>query len=410
MDIASVARTVIQLDVADNYLKPKVVQLGDFFWDKVISTMIALIFGVTSVQAIVSYLIDGGLSCVIEETHTTSMQEYINQLCQKDVPRYAQFYNIALYAEVAFLSGLHVFWSHVWSGRIESFKSTVASMDLTRDKISGQFKSSDFDLARYLERNLQTTTLTWTYMLKTGGQILVCSLCIYFLTFFPHLEFNGVSSTLAFVCFNDSTVDGRWPLVEKGSVFCALSELSRPQILRWFNLGALIVIVLSAIVSTFLTAFIHYYYHLLDYKRVAKFILHTGLRRDHYPEHHYNHCSKIYGMCCTGSGHFNEFMVYSIFWCWKKEIIETATIPFDMKFLITRLYASDTKKGEALLNVLIDNHIDYLIKNECIRSVRDPCLDNAASNSLGTIIVAGIIRTILLLQINNLKFLLLYCF
>lgn len=98
------------------------------------------------------------------------------------------------------------------------------------------------------------------------------------------------------------------------------------------------------------------------------------------------------------------------FWCWKKEIIETATIPFDMKFLITRLYASDTKKGEALLNVLIDNHIDYLIKNECIRSVRDPCLDNAASNSLGTIIVAGIIRTILLLQINNPKFLLLYCF
>ena len=401
MDPANVAGTNVPTDLAHKYLKPKAIQIGDFFWDKVISTMIALIFGVTSVQAIVSYLIDRGLSCVIEETHTTSMQEYINQLCQKDVPRYAQFYNIALYAEVAFLSGLHVFWSHIWSGRIESFKSIVASMSLTRDKISGQFKTSDFDLARYLERNLQTTTLTWTYMLKIGGQILVCFICLGVLTFLSSLEFTNVSPTLAFECFNDSIVDGQWPLVEKGSVFCALKELSTPQILRWFNFVALVVIITAAVVSIFLMAFTYYYYHLLDYKGVAEFILHTGLRRDHYPEYHHKHGSNKYGMCQIGWVHCRKFLEYSVFWLCKRES-NPVIISFDMIFLITRLYASDTKKGEAFLNVLIDSHLNYLIKNECSTLGRS---SSERKDSFGDIIHRGTAHTKILI-INTVSILL----
>ena len=45
-------------------------------------------------------------------------------------------------------------------------------------------------------------------------------------------------------------------------------------------------------------------------------------------------------------------------------------IPFDMSFLIVRLLGTNTKMGETLLDVLIDNHLDYLIKNECSEVAR----------------------------------------
>ena len=38
-----------------------------------------------------------------------------------------------------------------------------------------------------------------------------------------------------------------------------------------------------------------------------------------------------------------------------------------MTFLIVRLLGTNAKMGEELLDVLIDNHLDYLIKNECIK-------------------------------------------
>ena len=203
MELVSAAVSpVLQID--DGSSKSKAIQLRDFFWDRVISTMLVLVFGVTSVQAIVSYFSDDGLACVITENHTTSVQEYINQLCQKDVPNYEKFYNIAIYAEVALLSGLHVFWSQIWNGRIESFKCTVAAMSLKRNNTTGQYESSDHDLARYLERNLESTALTWSYMLKSGGQITVCFLCISFLIFYPELGFSyGVEPTLVFRCYKD---------------------------------------------------------------------------------------------------------------------------------------------------------------------------------------------------------------
>ena len=379
---------VLQID--DGSSKSKAIQLRDFFWDRVISTMLVLVFGVTSVQAIVTYFSDDGLACVITENHTTSVQEYINQLCQKDVPNYEKFYNIAIYAEVALLSGLHVFWSQIWNGRIESFRSTVASMSLKRDNTTGQYESSDHDLARYLERNLESTALTWSYMLKSGGQITVCFLCIAFLIFYPELGFSyGVEPTLVFRCYNDSVVDGQWPLIDQSSVHCVLIELSNRQILRWFNFAALVVIIFANIVGTFLLAYSIYFYHLLDYKRVARFILYTGLRRDHYPEYHYKSgCNTEYEMCGGGCEHSCNFLIFSLFWwcktsqcnvflnnkcccccgmcsCYSDENFTRGKIPFDMTFLTVRLHGTNTKMGEAFLNVLIDNHLDYLIKNEC---------------------------------------------
>lgn len=391
MEAVRAAMTIIQMD--DDGLKPKakVIQLRDFFWDRVITTMIVLVFGVTSVQAIVSYFSDGGLRCWIAENYSETVQEYVNQLCEKDVPNYGKFYNIALYAEVAFLSGLQVFWSQVWSGRIDSFKSTVASMSLKRNTTTGQFESSDCDSARYLERNLDSTALTWTYILKIGGQLAICSLGIGFLIFYSELGFiYAVQPMLIFECNNVSLLDRQWPLVES-SIYCVLTELSNLQILRWFNFVALVMIIAANICGTWLLAYSLYFYHLLDYKRVAKFILYTGLRRDHYPEYHYKSgCNREYEICSGGCTNSCSFLIFSLCWWCKtskcnvclsccsccncpscdEDNFTRGLIPFDMTFLIVKLHGTNSKMGEALLDVLIDNHLDYLIKNECSEMAR----------------------------------------
>ena len=401
LEAARAAMTIVQME--DGPSNSKVIQLRDFFWDRVISTMLVLIFGVTSVQAIVSYFSDGRLTCVISENHTTSVQEYFNQLCQKDAPNYGKFYNIALYAEVALLTGLQLFWSQIWNGRIESFKSTVSSMSLKRNKSTGQYESSDHDLARYLERNLESTALTWTYMLKIGGQLVVCFFCIVFLIFYPDLGFSySAQPPLVFRCYNDSELAGQWPLLDQSSLHCVLTELSNQHILRWFNFATLVIIIIANSLGTFLLANSLYYYHLLDYKRVAKFILCTGLRRDHYPEYHYKSgCNRDFEMCSGGFTNSCNFLLVSLFWwcktskcsksaecccfcgvcsCCSDENFTRGQIPFDMSFLIVRLYGTDTKIGEAFLNVLIDNHLEYLIKNKCTKLQMDNDLDYTTRN------------------------------
>ena len=170
VEAVKAAMTIIQMEGDGSGLgvKQKIIHLRDFFWDRVITTIIVLIFGVTSVQAIVSYFDEGSLRCWTPGNYSIAVIEYIDRLCRKDVPNYGKFYSISLYAEVALLSGFHIFWNQVWSGRIENFKSTVSSMSLKRNTTTGHFESSDHEAVRYLERNLESTALTWTYMLKTG--------------------------------------------------------------------------------------------------------------------------------------------------------------------------------------------------------------------------------------------------
>ena len=280
VEVVRAAKTVIQMDQEDNhYKRSKVIQLRDFFWDKVINTMIVLVFGVISVQAIASYFEEGGLKCVIAENHSRSVLDYINQLCYKDLPNYGKFYNILLYAEAALLSGLQLLF---WSGRIQSIKSTLASMSLTRNKTTGRFETSDYVLARYLEQTLDSSTaLMRTYIILKIFLAVVCLFGIGLLTFYPGLEFT-VNTVVAFECYNDTDVNGQWPLVEE-SVHCVLTELSNIQILRWFNFAALIVIFFAIIIGLIYLVYYLCYFRLVNYKKVARFELYTGLRGDHYP-------------------------------------------------------------------------------------------------------------------------------
>ena len=90
-------------------------------------------------------------------------------------------------------------------------------------------------------------------------------------------------------------------------------------------------------------------------------------------------CSLCLGTCCCPCG------------CCNEENFTRGLIPFDMSFLIVRLLGTNTKMAEELLDVLIDNHLDYLIKNECSRVARlQESSDDQDGLSLGKVI-SGII-------------------
>ena len=58
-----------------------------------------------------------------------------------------------------------------------------------------------------------------------------------------------------------------------------------------------------------------------------------------------------------------------------------------MIFLILRLHGTDSKMRASFIQVLTDNHLDYLIKNECSKL---PSVETKKSSiSLGNIILNG---------------------
>ena len=184
MEVSKAAKTEIQMDSEESVTSVKAVELREFFWDKVISTVLVLIFGVTSIETVASYFNNAILTCLIAENYTETVQTYMNQICTEELPNYGNIFKIILYVQVIALSGLQVFWTQVWGGYIDMFRSAIGSMSLKRDRMTGRFPESDFATARlYLEKNFKDAALTSTYITKIAGQIIISTIGI-FLTFY----------------------------------------------------------------------------------------------------------------------------------------------------------------------------------------------------------------------------------
>ena len=333
---------VIQLD--DDH-KKSATPLYDFWWDKVIWTMILLILGVTGVQTIGSFLMNTGAKCLIEMNHTMNEEVYINQLCTGAAP--SRLYGRPIiYLAIALLSGMQLFWSLICSGRIESFKSTINSMSLNRNPKTGQFEASDLESSRYLERQLCSRVLTCTYFIFKGVQ-LVFSIASIILPFFLF----EVGMDTAFVCSRTAFSFQQWPL-SASEIYCTYVELANLQLLLWVNMAALLVIVLAIICGIFMLI---YRFHSFDHKQIASFLLRTGLKRKHYtPFRDRTSWRRLCCMHCQG----NDTVPHRIRASW------------DMIFLIIRQYETNKMLGEALLNCLISVHLDFLAECTCAQMLK----------------------------------------
>ena len=330
---------VIQMDDDKKPTTP----LRDFWWDKVILTMILLILGVTGVQTIGSFLMNTDAKCLIEENHTMNEEEYINQLCTGAAP--SRLYGRPIiYFAIALLSGLQLFWNLICSGRIESFKSTVNSMSLKRNPKTGQFEASDLESSRYLERQLCSRVLTCTYFVFKGAQ-LVFSIASIILPFFLF----EVGMDTAFMCSRTAFSIQQWPL-SASEIYCTYVELANLQLLLWVNMAALLVIVLTIICGIFVLI---YRFHSFDHKQIASFLLRTGLKRKHYTP--FRDRTSWRKLCCMQG---NDTVPHRIRASW------------DMMFLIIRQYETNKKLGEALLNCLISVHLDFLAECTCAQMLK----------------------------------------
>ena len=332
--------TAIQLDVDKKPITP----LRDFWWDKVILTMILLILGVASAQTVGSFLKNTEAKCLIEENHTKNEEEYINQLCTGAAPSHLYGRPIVYFA-IALLSGMQLFWNLICSGHIESFKSTVSSMSLKRNPKTGQFEASDLESARYLERQLHSRTLTCTYFVTKCIQLILCAPSVLA----PFLLFE-VGTDIAFICSSRAFSIQQWPL-SASEIYCTYEELASLQLLRWINMAALLVIVLAIICGI---SVLIYRFHSLDHKKIASFLLRTGLKRKHYIPFRDKASWKNY-FCCLQSGHSAHHQI---------------TASWDMTFMIIRQHETNKESGEALLDCLISVHLDFLAECTCAQMLK----------------------------------------
>lgn len=326
----------------DEKQKKQVMSLDNFWWDNVIFTMITLLLVITSAQSIAAYF-RGGINCLITESHTIAERAYINDLCREELPNYAKYFPLALYAEVALLSGLQTFWRILRNGRIEYFITAVNSMSFKRNPKTGQYDSTDLDTARILGGKLHSASLTLSYIfLKLFLQIVIATIGL-FMTFIEELNFEfelRLSSSLSFVCQNSSFSNSSlWPL-SSSEIHCVYTELSILQYLPWINVAATVIIIISAIAGLVLLSL-----RLLkrDYKIISEYMLHYGLKK---------------------------YELRRILFCnWSLPCTKKA-VSLDLAFLISKLYVTNHKIGEAVFLLLIHCHLNHLTEN--INAERSP--------------------------------------
>lgn len=339
---AAVLSRAIDIDKEDNdsEARKKFNGLHDFWWDKVILTMIVLLLGVTTTQTIVSFIQTNTVKCFISSVEfSESIQAYIDEFCMGEIPNYGRFFQIAVYAEVSLLSGLQFFWILICNGHHESFKSAVISMNLARNTTTGQFEASDLETVRYLERKLGSSILFSIYiMFKLVLQFIICVIGIS-ISFIHQLQF---SDSIVFQCTNNTRSSKmQWPL-SNPEIYCSYGELSSIQYLRWFNVVTLIAIMIAILLGVIYLCFNH---HWLDYKTVARFMRHTGLRREHYVVAKTQPCCWCYPYLCTFQ--------------------ETKHISYDLMFQLLRLYGTNYRTAGAVFSILIENHLEYITEENC---------------------------------------------
>ena len=337
---AAVLSSVIDIDKEDSQARKKLNSLHDFWWDKVILTMIVLLLGVTTAQTIASFIQTNTVKCFITGVEfSESVQAYIDEFCMGEIPNYGRFFQISIYAEVSLLSGLQIFWILICNGHHESFKSAVSSMNLARNTTTGQFEASDLETVRYLERKLNSSILFSIYIVfKLVLQFIICVIGIS-ISFIHQLQF---SESIVFKCTN-MTLSSKlqWPL-SNPETYCSYGELSSIQYLRWFNVVSLIAIMIAILLGV---TYLLFNRHWLDYKTVARFMRHTGLRREHYVVARTQCCCWCYPYLCT--------------------IQETKHIAYDLMFQLLRLYGTNYRTAGTVFSILIENHLEYITEENC---------------------------------------------
>ena len=126
------------------------------------------------------------------------------------------------------------------------------------------------------QRAMHQVKLLNSVSLKIAGQIVVSVIGIA-LTFFGGLEFDEI---LTFTC--NSSAFPQWPLSEPDIQCTHYEELQNLQIFRWLNFSVQIVVIGANICAVAMLGSSIYFYNVnIGYKRVAEFVLYTGIRREY---------------------------------------------------------------------------------------------------------------------------------
>ena len=304
----------------------------NFWWDTICTAVITLLFGVASFNTLALNFRSVDIACLVAENRTTSLTIFVNEFCKDQLPVYLKYVQIWLFFEITSLAAVQKFWKLVPLDFSPSqFLSVIYSMSHKRDKNTGCADASDIAKSRHLESLFYSYQHMCSYIfLKVVVQILFAmiglGLSITFLVVSP--------SPAGFPnCTNGSFPEKlQWPL-SSPDVYCVYPELNYIKILSGINIISVTVIIAANFIGAICLCV---YKTDLDYKRVVKFKLNTGLATGN--RYYSRPCWHLYCCCCP------------------KQKLQVSC---DMAFMLMRLYATNTEKADKFFGLLIASYLEY---------------------------------------------------
>ena len=115
----------------------------------------------------------------------------------------------------------------------------------------------------------------------------------------------------------------------------------------------------------------------INYQETARFVFHSALARDHLHANPHDDYIDVGKLNCSNCHFHLRNSLKTIkkkrihHWNWTSKRRPQR----DMMFLLKRLISTNSKMGEAFIDVLIDSHIEKLIEETCIICKMQSCIE-----------------------------------
>lgn len=199
----------------------------DFFWDRMVTVLVSVILGLTLLDVVAEFFRSTGLQCYtpynVEIPHTNDFTRdraaFVNGYCHRYLPR-GEFFTVFLLLQGIGIITPHLFWSSLFSGKLEHFFGFVGELNRLRDLTTGQYDAKNFEIVRKLEKDYGRRIIFIGYEAKLCVQLLFSLTSLVFGLFY----FTSNTFLSTFCCPNgcgdtNATLPLEWPL-KNISLYC----------------------------------------------------------------------------------------------------------------------------------------------------------------------------------------------
>ena len=151
--------------------EPRLPEPKLFFWDNIIFYLASAILGLSVSNIVVDFLRPepNAVACYPPENTSRDQAAYINNLCNDHLP-FTENFTLALVIHGAVLLTPHYLWKAYFSARIDFFFSHAAKLETLRDRNTGEYPQTNFNVVDYMYREFHEK---WRILMRYGIKLFI---------------------------------------------------------------------------------------------------------------------------------------------------------------------------------------------------------------------------------------------